>query len=139
MATTPHTDINTAGCACAKGATPCPESGNRILPTSVVCSPIDAATITWAELDMRYRTLLSTYGDGTYPPAAERDCLTAIFAILRQRSESTSDPVEAARCCTTMLDILSRTFLLRPDLTRYPYLGARAHIGRLQSALRHII
>ncbi|MDE5923067.1 MAG: hypothetical protein K2G79_06210 [Muribaculum sp.] len=138
MATTPHTDINPAGCACAKGAIQYPESRNRILPTSVVCSPIDAATITWAELDMRYRTLLSTYGDGTYPPAAERDCLTAIFAILRQRSAATTDPAEAAHCCATMLDILSRAFLLRPDLTRYPYLGARAHIDRLQRALRHI-
>ena len=132
MATTPHTDIN-SGRACANGATPSPESGNRILPTSVVCPPIDASTATWAELDARYRTLLSTYGDGTYPPADERDCLTAIFAILRQRSATTTDPAEAA-----MLDILSRAFLLRPDLSRYPYLGARAHIDRLQRTFRHI-
>lgn len=136
MATTPHTDIN-SGRACANGATPSPESGNRILPTSVVCPPIDASTATWAELDARYRTLLSTYGDGTYPPADERDCLTAIFAILRQRSAATTDPAEAAHCCVTMLDILSRAFLLRPDLSRYPYLGARAHIDRLQRTLRH--
>ena len=115
MATTPHTDIN-SGRACANGATPSPESGNRILPTSVVCPPIDASTATWAELDARYRTLLSTYGDGTYPPADER----------------------AAHCCATMLDILSRAFLLRPDLSRYPYLGARAHIDRLQRTFRHI-
>ena len=123
MATTPHTDIN-SGRACANGATPSPESGNRILPTSVVCPPIDAST--------------ATYGDGTYPPADERDCLTAIFAILRQRSATTTDPAEAAHCCATMLDILSRAFLLRPDLSRYPYLGARAHIDRLQRTLRHI-
>lgn len=96
--------------------------------------PIDPSTATCATLDGRYRRLLATYGDGTYPLSDERDLLAAIFAILRQRAAGVADRAEVRACCRTMLDILSRAVFLRPDLSRYPFLGARAHIDSLLAA-----